>query len=53
MQQGFGFITDQKGKAVKSICEIESNQILNIDLQDGKIKVEVLEIKEHGCVNHE
>lgn len=47
MKQGFGFITDQKGKAVKSICEIENNQILNIDIQDGKIKVEVLETKDH------
>ncbi len=48
MQQGFGFLTDQKGKAVKSINEIESKQILNIELQDGKIKVEVLDIKGQG-----
>lgn len=47
MKKGYGFLTDQNGKAVKSVNGILVDQKLNLDIVDGKIKVQVLETSKH------
>ncbi len=38
LSRGFGFVTDEKGKSVSSVKDVEKGQSLNVRLSDGNIK---------------
>jgi len=44
LKRGYSISTDEKGKVIKSVKNINNNDIVNIDLCDGKIITKVTEI---------
>lgn len=45
LSQGFSYVSDASGKAVKDAAQVEENEILSIRLMKGKIKAKVVEIE--------
>lgn len=39
--RGFSLVTDEKGKIIKSVSDVKKGQTLDVELTDGKVKVEV------------
>ncbi|KZK07698.1 Exodeoxyribonuclease VII large subunit [Lactococcus cremoris] len=39
--RGFSLITDENGKIIKSVSDVKKGQALDVELTDGKVKVEV------------
>lgn len=44
LKRGYSISTNDKGKVIKSVKDIKKNQVVNIDLCDGKIITNVTEI---------
>lgn len=43
LSRGFGFVTEETGKTVKSVKQVEQGQYLRVRLVDGELKTQVLE----------
>ena len=46
--RGYSIVKDDNNKIIKSVNEIEKNQVLNICLIDGKINCKVIEYVKEG-----
>lgn len=44
--RGYSIVTNENKEIIKSIEQVEKNQVLNIDLADGQIKSKTINIKE-------
>lgn len=48
ISKGFGFVTDGENHRIESVKQVKKQDLLQIQLADGKIQTQVLDVTKHG-----
>jgi len=46
LKRGYGVVTNKKNESIKSINNVNINDVINIKLTDGIVTTSVIEVKE-------